>query len=283
MSNKVFKLLSVFSLLILFMSVSVGESAEMKVKVKVDKAKIRLEPSSATTVIANVPLGAVLDSDKKVGAWYRVTLPSGERGYTLLGYIHESQVEEVGEREETWEEVVPPEEEVTKRVPQEKVKEQEEMVPRIKKAPQQSRSKIYFAVGVGYGIPYGTLGINCEFNTLFPTEEKIFDYISLTAGFGYFKGGVKYAVGLRVYPRGRKIGWNPRISAYYGTVGFYKTYWGKHKNASGPAFGAGVLWMSKKSISVDVELQYRIPNIPSGYVKKEGVDLTLSAGIQYHF
>jgi len=81
---------------------------------------------------------------------------------------------------------------------------------------------------------------------------------------------------------GRKANWWPRISIYYGTVAFLKRY-STYKNASGPAFGAGVVWMSAKKISIDIELQYRIPSIPAGYVKIEGRDFTLSAGVQYNF
>jgi hypothetical protein len=41
--------------------------------------------------------------------------------------------------------------------------------------------------------------------------------------------------------------------------------------------------MSAGKISIDIELQYRIPSIPAGYVKEEGLDFTLSAGVQYNF
>ncbi len=62
MINKVLKTIAIYILLIFFMLVTTGKSADMKVKVTVDKAKIRLNPSAETAVIAEVALGTELDT-----------------------------------------------------------------------------------------------------------------------------------------------------------------------------------------------------------------------------
>jgi len=346
----------IFSLLVIIsfiFFVKTGEAAQLKVRVLVKNAEIRLSPNAEAVVISRVPLGAVLESERKEGKWFQVTLPPDDKGFVIYGYIHQNKVTVIGESEEKTKEDKRTEEkkaeakikvEVTVKeakirlepdhgsqiigqaplgtvlkckskmgewyeveivsnvfgyIHQDYIKalgevedilyEEEKEKKALKRIEDKkdsttdfvpaARKKSYFIIGLGYGIPYGTIGMNCEFNTIFPTEEKIFDYFSITAGFGYFTGGIKYAFGLRGYPLKREGNWWPRISIYYGTVAFYK-YYGKYKNASGPAFGAGVVWMSAKKISIDIELQYRIPSLPAGY---EGMNFTLSAGVQYHF
>jgi len=253
-----------------------GERAlSVKIRIKTNEAEVRAAPDFTAEIIGRTPQGTVLESVGMQEEWYKVLITSN-----LSGYIHRGHVE-ILEKEVPAEKVM--EEEKTEEEQPEKISPQIQKPEIPSKKYPRAPGKSYFSIGLGYGIPYGTLGMNCEFNTIFPTEEKVFDYFSITAGFGYFSGGIKYVFGLRGYPLGRKGNWWPRISIYYGTVGIYKTYYGKHKNASGPAFGAGVVWMSAKKISIDIELQYRIPSIPAGYVKKEGVDITLSAGVQYNF
>ena len=247
------------------------KKAEVKIKVEVTvkEAKIRLEPDHGSQIIGQAPLGTVLKCKSKMGEWYEVEIVSN-----VSGYIHQDHIKALGEVED-----IPFGEEKEKKA----LKRIEDKKDYTTDFVPAARKKGYFSIGLGYGIPYGTLGINCEFNTIFPTEEKVFDYFGITAGFGYFTGGIKYVFGLRGYPLARKGNWWPRISIYYGTVAFYERYDGTHKNASGPAFGVGVVWMSAKKILIDIELQYRIPSLPAGYVKEEGLDFTLSAGVQLNF
>jgi len=272
MIRKTCKVLVIFYIAIAFLSLSYGKSQIIEFKVIVNIAKIRLKPSDDSLIVAEVLLGTVLEYQGEKEGWIRVNLPPNEKGYVLSGYIRENQVEKIDLEKEPLE-----------KIPLSDVKTDKSTIPEEKQEKIKKSDYTMFSIGLGYGIPYGILGMNCEFNTIFPTEEKVFDYIAVTGGFGYFTGGMKYVFGLRVYPLGRKPEWQPRLSAYYGTTGFYKTYGGTAKNYSGPAFGAGILWMSRHKISVDLELQYRLITTPSGYVKEEGVGFTLSAGVQYHF
>lgn len=248
-------------------------STKIKIKIIEENAKVRLNPSIDSPVIGEVPIGEIFVSDSAEGEWFSISFPSKDGSFTLSGFIHSRYIEVI-EGKMIQEEIV----EGEKKKPLKK-----QVSQRIDYDTPAQIANPYISAGAGYGIPYGTLGMNCEFNTVVPTTAKFIDYFGLTAGVGYFRGGIKYAFGLRIYPFRRKIGWNPRLSAYYGIVGFYETWWGEDKNANGPAFGAGILWMSKSHISVDIEMQYRIPNLPSGVIKEEGVDFTLSAGIQYYF
>jgi len=267
------KLFILFFVIISILSFSYGNSKIIKLRVSVNIAKVRLKPSVDSLILAEVHLGTILEFRERKDHWIRVNLPPDENGYVISGYINENQVEQI--EKETSEKSIPPLVEIKKRAAPDKNME--------KSMEPKENDHSMFSVGLGYGLPYGILGMNCEFNTIFPTQERVFDYIALTGGFGYFTGGVKYIFGLRIYPLGRRPEWQPRLSAYYGTNGFYETYGGKAKNSSGPAFGAGILWLSKSKISVDLEVQYRITNVPAGYVKKEDVNFTLSAGVQYHF
>ncbi|MFO7979902.1 MAG: SH3 domain-containing protein [Candidatus Aminicenantes bacterium] len=274
-TKNIIKSLMIFFIIISFLSFSYGDSEAVKLRVSVNTANIRLKPSDESLIVATVHLGTILEYQAKQDHWIRVNLPPDEKGYVISGYIHENQVEKTEKKKEPIEELGSTTAEIKeKSTPEEKIDE-------LKKPDKADHSM--FSVGLGYGLPYGILGMNCEFNTIFPAEERVFDYIALTGGFGYFTGGVKYVFGLRIYPLGRKPEWQPRLSAYYGTTGFYKTYGGNAKNYSGPAFGAGILWLSKSKISIDLELQYRIINAPIGYVKEKDADFTLSAGVQYHF
>ncbi len=267
-------LLKIFSILfVLLFSIHTEASTEVKIKIIEENAKVRLNPSIDSPIIGEVLLGETYLSESQEGEWFNISFPSEDGYFTLSGFIHSRSIEVIGAR-----------------TIQEEIAGGEKKKPIMKQTSQkigqvtpEQTGNIYLSAGVGYGIPYGTLGMNCEFNTIVPTTADFIEYFGLTASVGYFRGGIKYAFGLRIYPFRRKIGWNPRLSAYYGTVGFYETWWGEDKNASGPAFGAGILWMSKSHFSIDVEMQYRIPSLPSGVMKEEGVNFTLSAGIQYYF
>ena len=74
-------------------------SEELKVRVTVEKANIRLRPTTQSTIVSTVPLGAVLEVIKKEGNWYFVKLPSDEKGIVVTGYIHQSIVEVIEEME----------------------------------------------------------------------------------------------------------------------------------------------------------------------------------------
>ena len=94
-----FKSSNIFFILVCItgaMLVTTAEAADMKVMVKVGKAQIRLKPSFESTVVEEVPLGALLQSEGKDGEWFMVMLPPDEKGFIISGYIHESQVDVAG-------------------------------------------------------------------------------------------------------------------------------------------------------------------------------------------
>ncbi len=89
--KKVLLFLCIFSLMI---SISVL-GADFKLRVITKRANVRLKASLNSDILSQVPLGAILESEGKVGNWYKVNLPADESGFVVSGYIYESIVEEV--------------------------------------------------------------------------------------------------------------------------------------------------------------------------------------------
>ena len=102
--------------------------------------------------------------------------------------------------------------------------------------------------GVGFGIPYGGLGGNIDFNV----AENFY----VTGGVGTTFKGVLYNFGVKYFftPIGDKI--RPRISAYYGVntieerIGWGGTTWKHHRGVS---IGIGVQRMWEKN-GLDLDL-----------------------------
>lgn len=67
-----------------------GFSAPVKVKVTVDNASLKANPEIQAKTVARIPLNTVLDSEEKLGEWYKVTLD--REGVKMTGYIHEMLV-----------------------------------------------------------------------------------------------------------------------------------------------------------------------------------------------
>ncbi|MFC2165946.1 hypothetical protein ACFLT2_13240 [Acidobacteriota bacterium] len=72
----------------------------LKMLVKVEKASIRIRPNSDSSVILQVELGELLHSTKRINDWYRVYFKSDKNKNILMGYIHQSSVNQVLERGE---------------------------------------------------------------------------------------------------------------------------------------------------------------------------------------
>lgn len=70
---------------------------ELKVRVIVRRANIRAEADIRSEIIGKARRGEVLRVEEKEGEWYQIRLPLKIKGYELVGYIHESIVQEVGE------------------------------------------------------------------------------------------------------------------------------------------------------------------------------------------
>jgi hypothetical protein len=69
----------------------VSSEFPIQVKVTVENASIRLEPTQDSQIIHNVPYGAILIPEEKIGEWFKVSIMKG--AYTISGYIHQSFVE----------------------------------------------------------------------------------------------------------------------------------------------------------------------------------------------
>lgn len=90
----------IFGLFILLVSPHSVLASKYTVKVVFENANIRLNPDEAGPIIEMAPMGAILDSDLKVGTWYRIKLPPDERGFVVVGYVHSSMVEVINTEHE---------------------------------------------------------------------------------------------------------------------------------------------------------------------------------------
>lgn len=102
-------------ILFIFAWVQSAEAAVIKLKVKpiveTNLPNIRLEPAVTSRIIMQAPQGAILESDEKRGAWYKVALASFG-GDIKYGFIHQSVVDIIEVlKEELKEERVAPEKE----------------------------------------------------------------------------------------------------------------------------------------------------------------------------
>lgn len=67
------------------------------------------------------------------------------------------------------------------------------------------------SLGLGYGIPYGGLGLNADYLFL--------DNVALTVGFGAFQYSAGYAIGGKVFFRGPDKALRPQLLMVYGVNG----------------------------------------------------------------
>jgi len=84
--------LLVSSLILIFCS-SLIQAETIKLKVKVTTANIRLKPDLGSQIVNTTNAGAILESDERLGDWFKVSLPSRKSGIPIIGYIHMSNVE----------------------------------------------------------------------------------------------------------------------------------------------------------------------------------------------
>ncbi|MGA1863682.1 MAG: hypothetical protein ACMUHX_01335 [bacterium] len=129
-------------------------------------------------------------------------------------------------------------------------------------------------LSLGYGIPYGFLGLNGEF--------MLFDYISISGGMGYSPGGSSWITGVRVYMNEPEKHFRPRISTFYGTVSVLsKKYYNEetYENDQGYAYGLGFEWkvLNPSKYSIDFDIILTDYNVPPGYEKK-GPEIKFSLG-----
>lgn|GEM_PF-2526580 len=75
-----------------------AQTPAWKLKVSVERAAVRLEPDLRSPVLTTLAKGTALDSSEAAGAWFRVVVPAGREGVTLIGFVASNEVEIVEEK-----------------------------------------------------------------------------------------------------------------------------------------------------------------------------------------
>jgi|GEM_PF-581209 len=81
-----------FLVVVLFLSVSLGMAQAYVLKVKVQAANVRSEPDRNAAVVKTLQLGAIVESNNKIGEWFEIIVDDG-RGNRVSGYISLSVVD----------------------------------------------------------------------------------------------------------------------------------------------------------------------------------------------
>jgi len=85
-----------------------SDTTEWKLKISVEKANIHLEPDAESPVVSTASKGTILDSYEKSGEWFRVVIGPDEKGFSVIGYLHSSDVviikEKIVKEPDFWEE-----------------------------------------------------------------------------------------------------------------------------------------------------------------------------------
>jgi hypothetical protein len=144
----------------------------------------------------------------------------------------------------------------------------------------------HLSVGSGYGLNYGGIGLGFEFNPRLPEKfgNGFHKYASIAMGFGYMAdGGVAYSFGIHLYPLGRRLFFQPRLSVQYGVVAVVSTLYvdpGDERRSEGVAFGAGFLVKLARQFFLDADAHLIIP-VDYGMDELEGEQVRFSAGLRY--
>jgi hypothetical protein len=150
------------------------------------------------------------------------------------------------------------------------------------------------SMGLGLGIPYGTLGANVDY--------AINDYISLTGGIGTSVfAGPAYNVGIKLYLKGVGQKARPRVSAYYGVNAVIVVLdemtdeFLVQETHHGLSVGIGQQWMwgDRRNKGLDVDLMLivtstykdRAPEVEDEYGTEltEFGDIKISIGYRFGF
>lgn len=126
-NSKIIRVLCAIFLLFLTLTLN---ASNLKLKVLIDKAEIREEPNISSSIIAKVPIEAVLESTGKSGEWYKVSFKYKGK-FTISGYIHQSFVRAI--------EKVPERKESEKKEPEKKIEEKPEALPVSKEIPIEKK------------------------------------------------------------------------------------------------------------------------------------------------
>lgn len=112
--------------------------------------------------------------------------------------------------------------------------------------------------GVGFGIPYGVMGVNLDYNIISNFDLSLGLGISPLSGFAYNIGG-------KLYLASEEKSFRPRVSYYYGTnttvdeTGYYD-FVDKYTNYNGVTAGIGatVYFGQSSSRGLDFDLLFRV-------------------------
>lgn len=144
----------------------------------------------------------------------------------------------------------------------------------------------HLSIGSGYGLNYGGIGLGFEFNPRLPDKfgTGFHKYVSFGMGLGYMPGGgLAYSFGLHVYPLGRGLFLQPRLSVQYGVVAVVSdlyVYSGDERRSEGVAFGAGFLVKLDRQLSFDADAHLIVP-VDYDMDELDGGRLRFSAGLRY--
>jgi len=135
--------------------------------------------------------------------------------------------------------------------------------------------------GVGFGIPYGLIGVNIEASPI--------RYVGLSGGAGFTPGGIGWAIGARLYPLGNDNDFNPRISYFHGVVAIaeklnYSSSDKTYTNLTGNAYGIGLTIKDGKDRDFDVDIIFPKVSSSDGYERKDGdsdVKISIGYGIRF--
>ncbi len=100
------------------------------------------------------------------------------------------------------------------------------------------------SIGIGLGIPFGTIGINSEYN--------VNDYLSSSVGLGYAVYGIGYSLGARVYTNPIKDKFRWMFELDYGTNGVFAD---EEASYTGITVGTGFKWMWGETRRFGIEMQ----------------------------
>ncbi len=146
------------------------------------------------------------------------------------------------------------------------------------------------SLGIGYGIPYGGIGVNAD--------VYFWDSVALTAGIGSFGYSAGYAMGGKYLHGSRNKTFRPQFTLLYGVNGVVvvkdpnepekrETYTGFTAG-----LGAQVMFGSKKQHGFDADLLYKLSSgifgrteelLSIGYPVKKPHRYGFSVGYRYAF
>jgi hypothetical protein len=97
MEKKKIQFLVVFFSAVFFLFPLCGRAEKTKIRIIAEIGHIRLKPDLNSTLIREIPMGTVLESEAKEGSWFKINLPSKKDELTIIGFIQEDEVEILGE------------------------------------------------------------------------------------------------------------------------------------------------------------------------------------------